>query len=812
MLRSVIWFTSLPGLVSFAVAQPGQGRPAASGNAAAKVVVVGTVQDVENQPIEFAQVALLNIADSTALTGTETDSSGHYRLQTAEPGDYFVVAGALGFQRRYIPVRLTPGPPLELAIALTPGEGIEDVQITGTRNFLRYTADGLVLVADEAPGAAGGTVLDLLRNAPGVVVDAEGNVRIRGASGTMLLLNGRNSTQTDDLESISAESVESIKIVTNPGARYDAEGGGGVIDIRLKKAQKVGTNLNLRANTGLYWNTNGGVSVNHRRKAFNVFTDYSFWRNNTTEDNTNDRFLQPEGTTLLDQDAGRESIRQSHSPRVGIDIFLGDRTTLSLESSLRTFRMEDLEEFYSVIHDSSGTAERITDRTSNRVIDFARHEHTFALKRRFKKPQQELSFYATGSFALGEIPSSVEYVATNPAGLLTDNGLQRTTGDIDRSSLVGQLDYTYPFSEAFQLETGLKYTYRHMASIYTVGNLDSASGEFVIPEGAVNDFVFDEHVAAAYVNASGTFGKFDYSVGIRWEHVEQRPLLRTTGEGVNRTITAPFPSGRLAYRPKEGHNIFASYSRRIDRPSGRQLNPYLDVADSLSIWTGNPFLEPSFINVSEIGYKYDRKKVGLYAAGFVRYNEGPIDDIIRIEGDIAFRTIENLDYELSTGGEVSLDYSPLKWLRGNVTGSVFWSRQDGTNLQADYLSEAVVSSVRASLTFTLPKDFRLQVSGFYNSPTVSAQGTRLSMYSFDATLSKECDKVPGLAFQLSGRDLSGTMRHGAQGNDGAVGFESLSTWNSRFFQVGASYRWQKGERTPRIDRKYREGDGTGGDV
>jgi outer membrane receptor protein involved in Fe transport len=705
---------------------------------AGQVSVSGQLIDEEtNETIPFAQIALMN-SDSSVVTGAQSDVNGSFEF-SANEGTYLLRIVFLGYKDFFKNIQIGSRDVNLGRIQLeSSSEELDEVVIEAemVRKPIEADLEGIQVNPDQTLSNAGGSVIDVLRNTPSVTVSDDGSVSIRGSGSTNVLIDGRNSALGSDLEQIPASAVQSIKIITNPNSKYDAQAAGGIINIKLKKGEDKGAGGSAELTGGTRNRFNGSVRGNMKKKNYSLYGGYSFrhWPrvgNSWTERSiySDDEFLRQ------DESTDRKDIE--HTVNVGGDYFFG-KNKLSYEGAFNAEEELSTETVRATLSELSTGAEILR---YSRVNEEREENYTFdnalIYERLFEDSIKE--FRAVLSHSLRDNIETQNIDAYN--GDLTPEtgtptGREEATNDELRQTFVAQLDYT---QAAFggKLEAGYKTTLRSFDNDYVYLIRDPETGVFVNQENITNRFLYEEAVNAAYLMMSRSFGKLSLSGGVRAEWTLIDTKLFQTNEANEQNYLDFFPSFQSLFQLDEKNALKFTYSRRIDRPGGWRLNPFPDVTDTLNIRSGNPDLRPEYINSFEIGHLIDWKTASLSYNLFYRYTSGLLDYLVRIEDGISYRRPENLNTGQTYGAEFIATAQPFLWWNINGSVSLFQVEVDGSNIEGGRSNSGFAWNTKITSDFDLIWDLDMQVTGNYTAPDIEAQGRDLARYYVDLSFQRD---------------------------------------------------------------------------
>ena len=778
------------------------------------------IDESAQQPLEFATISLLNAADSALVDGTITDATGIFSLKP-KPGKYILKLQFISYGDIFKTVTLNrENKTVDVGkLTMSPDtETLQEVVVTGAKDQMQLELDKRIFNVAENLNNIGANAADILEQLPSVAVDVEGNVSLRGSQNVRILVNGKPSglvgiNSQDGLRQLQGDLVERIEVITNPSARYDAEGSAGIINIILKKEREKGfngaftTNLGLPANYGFTGNANyrsgglnlfGSYGMNYRENPGGGFTDRKSVFNDTTT------------YTYIDNDRVRSGI--SHNFRFGADFHLNDKNTLTASAVVR-------------VSDENNTTDlQYTDRDENLNIignslreDFEQgnddnYEYQLNYTRTFEEEGHELSAQFQYRDNAETESSTIRQADLEFAESLSE--YQRSNNIEGDNNILAQIDYIYPMSDGKKFEAGYRGTLREISSDYVVLEIND-QGEFVPIEQIFQDlnfsnkFTYDEDVHAGYAIFENKMPKWGYQVGLRVEQTFITTFQREGNLKDDKNYINAFPSAFLSYNLSKIRTIQASYSRRLSRPRFRSLNPFSSFSDPRNIRRGNTDLDPEYTDSYELGILNNLKKASVYIGGYYRYTTGIVERI-SVAGEFAgnpstITTPYNIGIEDAFGIEGNFSIDPTDWFNVNGNANFYRAVTEGSFEGQKLERDAVTANFRLNTRAKVGK-MNYQLSGNYRAPQNTVQGQRKSMYSIDLGANMDVFKGKG-TLNLSVRDLFNTRKYrGDLVTETLVEVREFQ-WRSRQARLSFTYRInQKKER----GGKGREGGGDDG--
>lgn len=754
------------------------------------------LEDASGNPLEFATVKLTDPGSAALLGGTTSDVDGIFEL-SSEQRNLLIEVSFLGFEIWQDSVAGHQGAVLDLGeIRLKPdAQALSEVVVRGERSQTEYKLDKRIFQVGNDLANTGASALDVLNQVPSVYVTVKGEISLRGNSGVQILINGKPSILANGgntLGTLTAEMIERIEVITNPSAKYDAEGTAGIINIVLKNDQRQGVNGAVTLNTGVPNNHSLGFSINRRTEDLNLFAQLgighrTFWEEGQTKNQ--------DLTTLnsVASDGEGKMHETYYMLNLGADYRLGESSVLSLAARY-------------ALEKEKGSADGLFTQTwgeTTEVQQWERTEDTHATNPKYqfeaqykvdfekeenpsRETKHELIVVGLGDFFAKDQTS--EFLNTPVAGEM-DLSAQSTLSDHVQSEYTLKADYTLPWAEKGALEAGSQYVISQVSNKYAV--FDRYENDWEIDPDLSNDFEFNQNVLAVYATGSYEWEKFGVKLGLRTEATDMETLLKTTGEGSSRNYLDWFPTLHSSYKLSDGLSLQGGYSRRIQRPSLWDLNPFFSMRNNYSISTGNPDLQPEYTDSYELTSISEFGAFSVNVAAYYRYTQGAVQQITTFEDQVSYSMPMNLGTDRSKGIEFNVKFTPVQWLVVNGEANVSHYQREGEYESQSFDFDATMWTSRLSTRIDLPADFALELIGHYASEQETLQGYISENKSADLGLRKKLLKGR-LITNLSVRDVFASRvfeNHVIQPE-----FTDYSRYKpGRYVTFGVSFGFGKGE-------------------
>ncbi|MBU2905140.1 TonB-dependent receptor family protein [Arenibacter algicola] len=760
--------------------------------AMAQVTIKGTVvEESSGQPIAYATVMVGDNETKKPIDGTTTMDDGSFSLET-DASDYYIEVSFLGFRTKTFGPPPTQGKTIDLGkVALTEdAEQLQEVVVQGEVSRTEFKLDKRVFNVGKDLSTTGASALEVLNNVPSVNVNIEGRISLRGSQGVQILINGKPSIIASEegnaLGTITADMIEKIEVMTNPSAKYDAEGTSGIINIVLKKEERKGLNGSISVNTGAPDSHSVGVSLNRRTENFNLFTQLGIGLRDMPNDLETRNVDLENNTTILSN--GTEYRNETYYNIVlGTDYHINDNNVLTLSGNFAMEIEEQPSNTSFVALDSNNTISSEWERTEVTDAKNPKFQYELQYKKDFENHEDHtLLFSGLGNF-FGKDQSS-EFLNTTISGDDNDSR-QQTRTDFKEAIFTFKLDYTNPITDEWTLETGAQYVMNDVSNDYEVNNF--TDGAFVNDPGLTNVFEFDQKVLGLYGTGSYEGKKWGIKGGLRLEQTGQNTLLVTTSSTNDQNYGNFFPSLHSSYKFSDKVSVQAGYSKRIYRPRMWDLNPFFNIRNNYSVRQGNPDLQPEFTDSYEITSIYILGPASINFGVYHRYTTDVIERITTFENNVSTTKPENIGTNKATGIEFNAKYSPAKWLTLNGDFNYNQFQRDGIfeTTVFDFSNQQWTSKLMTKIK--LPSDFDLEMTGNYQSSYQTVQSDVSDMLFMDMGLRKNIMKGKAV-LNLSVRDLFASRVDESQ-----IAQANYEVYNRRqrgtFVALGFSYGFGKGE-------------------
>ena len=766
----------------------------------------GRILGAEGEEIAYATILLKRLADSTLVKAWNSELDGSFSFQHIQPGKYFIEITYVGYADHSSGLIEVTGadvisvPPIKL---VEKTEELAEVVVKAARPIIEIKPDKTVFNVEGSVNATGNDALELLRKAPGVLVDNNDKIMLLGRSGVRVYINGKPThLSTDDLaqylKTLPSSEIEAIEIITNPSAKYEAAGNAGIINIRLKKDKNLGLNANLNSyyGIGMYGRFHNSLNFNYRNKKLNLFGNYG----NSVGKWTNYNLLYREQVGMAyDQDANMWGDYLNHRFRLGADYFISEKSTIGV--LFNGYNNEGAFHNTSEVDIFPIGADQLTGKLhATNDIDQTRNNLTFNANYAYdNKKETTLNVDVDyGRFRNdGESYQPNFYMDATGSEVQTQRIFSsHTPTTIDIYTL--KLDYEKPLWQG-KISLGAKYS--------SVGTDNTFDFFDVVAENKIknldrsNQFDYLENVSAAYISFQRPHEKWNFSLGLRAEHTYSNGELSSDQlvlyDRVKRDYLDLFPSGGVTYQLNDHNSFRLNYSRRLDRPSYQDLNPFEFKLDELTFLKGNAFLKPQYSNNISLTHTLRSKLNSTLSYSVTNDLITRITDTL--DATANFITYVNLDKQKVLSLAFSYPFTVNKWWNVFANLSAYRTHNKA-NFEPGKFIDITATGINtyAQNTFLLPRDIKFELSGFYRSPWVWAGNFEFdAIYGVDIGIRKKLFEDRA-TLKITVSDIFKTNKVHGSSELGGLKMTVWSGWDSRQFRVNFNYllgnREVKGER------------------
>jgi len=766
-----------------------------------------------DKPVEKATITL-HRPDSSALFSIVSASNGQFTLSPDKPGTYLLSVTAVGLQTFWsAPIAVAPGasalelPDIKMAVAY---KKLDEVVVVGNRPLLEQKIDRMVVNVDASPGNVGTTALEVLERTPGITVDKDGNISLKGKSGVMVMIDGKptylsNADVANLLRSLPSTQLDQLEIMTNPPAKFDAAGNAGVINIKTKKNKARGFNGNFTVGGGLghMGRSNNSLALNYRHNKVNLFANTSLnYNGNMQEMIINRKFTDADNGSLIslfDQQTDVRAHRYTGTLKLGMDYYASKKTTWGIVLTGLYNPSENKSRGTTWIKNPAGEVQTRMESVSNIESDW-------------KNGGVNLNFRHIFDSTGKEISADVDYLGykTTTDQLLSGyffdkTGQPNAPDEIVKGDLPGvidiysaKLDYVHPLKNGMKLEAGAKSSFVETDNNALYELLQN--GSWVRDEDRSNHFRYKENINALYVNTSRQISKkWSGQLGLRLENTNARGYQVTTGERFTRHYTQLFPTAYIGYKVSDKNQFSVSYGRRIQRPNYQDMNPFYFFLDKYTYQVGNPYLQPQFSHNIDLSHTF----MGFLTTTLNYTNTKDIINQILEQDDASNTTyvkMGNIARQQQIGLSVAGGFPITKWWTSTVYINGFYNEFKGPINGTEVELSAPGFLLNVQNIFKLKKGWGGEISGFYRSKAQEGVFTARSMSQMTFAVSKQVLKGKG-SVRLNIRDPFDWQFFRGSSKYGNVDVNIRNHWDNRTVYASFTYRFGKPIQGPPAKRK-----------
>jgi iron complex outermembrane receptor protein len=699
--------------------------------------ISGGVTDAKGQPIESATVILLKAKDSTRVKAGATDKTGNFTFDHLPAGQYLVSASSVGYGSVFsarIDLAVTGARRLGPLVLTASSTNLQAFAVVAKKQFIETKPDRMIINPDASPSNAGSTAMDVLEKSPGITLDKDDNISLKGKQGVTIMIDGKPtylsaSQLASYLKSLPASAIDQIEIMTNPSAKYDASGNSGIINIKTKKNKLKGFNgnLNLTYSQGVYAKPSGSVNLNYREGKFNYFLNagYSHWEG--FQDMTIGRkYLDADGKTInsiFSQKTDMHFIDPEFNVKFGMDYYMTPKTTVGfIVSGFRNTETDNSQSNIQLLSPSY-VLDSIVQSPNTNKTSWKNGSANLNFRHSYDSTGRELSAdldYVRYSSVSNQYFNNLTY---NPDMVLLDQNI--LTGHLPSTINIYTLktDYTRPLSGGYKLETGIKLSYVNTDN--TADYYDLVNNVAQVDTTKTNHFLYRENVNAAYVNMTKQFKKLTAQVGVRLENTNYSGHQLGNGVSVinqdssfSRSYVNLFPTAFFSYDLNEKNTFTLNYGRRIDRPAYQDLNPFLFFLDQYTYQAGNPYLQPQYTQNVELGHSYNH---WLNTTLNYSYTTNFFTETFEQSGQATIVRNGNIGSRQNAGIAVSAQIPVAKWWNAMLYSNLNYNKFSGMLYGDEINVSATTLLLNMNNQFSLPGGWGGEVSGFYRTKGVEGQ-------------------------------------------------------------------------------------------
>ena len=782
MRTTIIFILFLTASLNFIFAQSGQDKDGSSIQEAKGIIKGKIIDAVTSEPLPYSNVVIFTQQDSTLVTGSITGDDGSFVIGNSPFGHFYLEVKFIGFNKKILQDIIISPDNMFIDLGTIrisqAAEKLQEVQVTAERSPVEYHIDKKVIHVSENLNATGGSAAQALENVPSITVDIDGNVSLRGSSSFTVLIDGKPSPLegSDALRQIPASAVDNIEIITNPSAKYDPDGLSGIINIITKKRALDGISgiVNVSAGTGDKYR--GDFLLNYKNDRFSMFigADYTDETRAGTI-NVSQMSIMEDTAFFIDHQGEVPFNRFGYTIKAGVGYKLNDRNNITLDGSYGygRFSRSSEEQFMEYSVPSNLEKYYLQSENDSRYEDF--YSYSINYERFFNNKDHKLTSYLFYSKEWGGSNESINQFLTDENGNVNDPDPYRIFIDEPgrESEIRLQMDYTRPLYTDGKLDAGYQFRNDNEDESYYFTEWDNSLNDWLENPEFSNSLVFTRNIQAIYGMYADKLFDIDYQLGFRGEYT-YRSVKNVKSEQPSILDRFDyFPTIHLSKKIGKQDQAQLSYSRRIRRPRGNELDPFVNYMNPVTVRMGNPELLPEYVDSYEMTFQKGLGKSFISLEGYYRLTHDAMTRVTKIKDDgTRILTMENLNEEHALGAELMLNFLVNKWFNFNISGNLYRYELNGTISDSDVMTSSTNYDSRANINFSITPNTRLQIQGFYQGPSVTAQGRREDFLMTSAAVRQDFWKEK-LTATLQIQDIFGTASFNFT-NEGPGFYDSIS--------------------------------------
>ncbi len=688
--------------------------------------ITGIVLDDKSTPLEAATISLMKASDSSLVKLSVTNKEGKFLFQNIPLGSYYVNVSAINYVKQTTTVfdinNLSPVKNIDAIVLQQQTKSLSNVTVISKKPLLEQKLDRMVVNVDASVTNVGSTALEILERSPGVSIDKDGKISLKGKPEVLVMVDGKPSYLSSSelanlLSNMNSNQINQIEIMTNPSAKYDASGNAGVINIKTKKNSTKGFNgsVTLNYGQGVFPKSNNSIMLNYRNTNMNAFLNYGYTLNKGFMNvDANRKFLDSTGKTsyTLDQTTHNLMLAQNNNLKLGFDYYIHSKTTIGFVASGFIAPQDQNSFTTSYLEDVNGNTTSIEKTT--RTVD-----------NQWKNGTLNINFHTSFDSSKKDLTGNFDYLHYDFSGNQNVNGNTYNAGGILQSTSYlhnilplkidvysARLDYVQSLKNGLKIDAGIKASIvktSNSTQYYTIKN-----NEQKLLDSLSNNFNYTENINAAYVNLNKKFGDFNVQVGLRAENTNYKGLetSKSGDSSFSRNYVNLFPTAFISYELDAKNQFGLSIGRRIDRPEYQQLNPFISIVDRYMQLSGNPYLQPQFSNNIELSHTY--KNIFTTTLNYSVIHD-MINETLLHKDSIIIRSVGNIGTRYNFGISESATIPFTKWYTGVFFVNLYENKYDGAIAGYSLNAKQVALSLNINNQFSFQHGLSAELSGTYTT-------------------------------------------------------------------------------------------------
>ncbi|MCC5919140.1 MAG: TonB-dependent receptor family protein [Cyclobacteriaceae bacterium] len=776
------------------------------GNLLAQSTISGKISDINQEPIPYANIIVLSANDSSMIKGGVSGLNGDYKIEKIPFGKYQIEVSMMGYQT--INQKITIGKEQHSQWNFSMEDlsnALEEVVIQATRPLIEIQPDKMIFNVENSVLATGGTAMEVLERVPGVSIDQDDNISLKGKQGVLVMIDGKRTFLSANelgamLRGMAADGIASIEVIDNPSAKYDAEGNAGMLNIKMKKNAIDGLNGTLQAGVGYgrFGKSNAGGNINYQRKKLSLHNSFHYNQNNNyREQNILRKVTTANETQSFFSPSLQEVGTRSITFKSAINFELNNQHSVGMFINGNGANQDnDMTNFMRISNANNEVIESI-DFSNQLLMNWL--SLTYNLNYQYKiSDRAKLSLdadYSKYSQSHQDNINSDYFTGLGGEVAMNERIRSKVPTVINIRSFQG--DYEISFSEKSRMETGLK-----VSRVSTDNDIlyEISTNDLLFEKDPLrsNQFIYDEDIYAAYSNYYTTIGKTKLQLGLRLEHTETLGNSVTLNEEFSRSYTELFPSLSANRSFGEHHTFGFAYSRRLDRPNYRSLNPFLFYLDPFTFYKGNPELQPQFTN--RVGFNHSWKNLIMTDLSY-SHTVNAFREIVVQEPNspIAFSTPGNFDQFNNISASITVPMSITQWWMSNNNVVGFFNEFNSVIMEEQFTNQQFAYSLNSQNIINLSPNTKLEISAFYQSRQIDAIFEVSNIYGINFGIQHGFfnNKIQA---KVNYSDILNSMNITATAQHADLDIVAFNNWESRIVRFTLSYRFSKGKDVKSLNR------------
>jgi len=788
------------------------------------IKISGKIIDSQTKsPIEYAIIYIKNTQNPRAVFGGTTNEKGFFSIDVPK-GNFDIKIDFISFKPYQTTISIQENTDLGVISLEADIKQLESVEIIAERSTVEMRLDKRVYNVGQDMIVKGGTISDVLDNVPSVSVDVEGNVSLRGDDNVRILIDGKPSglagiNINDALKMLPADSVEKVEVITNPSARYEAEGGGGIINIILRKGKNQGINGTFIATLGTPENNGISVNINKKTENFNIFTTQGYTQRGSKGNSMNDiENIEPstkQTNGFVKERRKNKRLSKGYNGIFGLEWNLSKNLSWTNTIAYKKDSKENptdvsINYFDPSMNIINQTTRNSFDWSNDQDVDFSSN-----ITKNFEKDGHKLTFDFSTSL---ENDKDYADITTQNITLNQITRQEKTSNNKKQNRSTIMTDYTLPIGKNGHFEAGYRGNFSDMTTDYRVENRNDTIGIWTNDTNYSNILQYKENVNAIYTQYGNKIANFSYMIGLRWEDTKVNINQFTQSIFRTKKYNDFFPSLFLSYEINDQTNVSLSYSRRISRPRSRSINPFSNLSSNVSLFRGNPDLDPAMTDAIDLGMiKRFSNKLTLSSSAYFNHAKDATQYVRYVEKingiDVLITSPVNLGVKERLGFDFTLNYNPYRWWRLNGSFNLFRNQTKGDYTYYD-LNNILVSEnfdnvayswfTRLTSRVSLPYKIDWQTNATYNAAEENAQGKSKAMLHVNLAFSKDIFKDKA-TITLNVSDLFNSRKRISETQLPTQNTHSEMQWRERQITFSFTYRFNQKKERERRQRQQRNG-------